>query len=228
MIIGNGMIAKGFEKFKYNNQVVIFASGVSNSGETSKVEFSREEDILKRVLKEEEDKIFIYFGTCSVYDSQSFQGCYVEHKLKMEKIVQSTHSNYLIFRLPQVLGKNNKKQLVGFLFDKLKNDELFSLYDIERNIIDISDIEKIASRILKNKLFINSIVNIANPKNIKVLELVDLLKRVLKIKPRYTIVDKTGSLDICINDIRFIIDELNLFHENYIKERVSRYCERID
>ena len=223
MIIGNGMIAKGFEDFKYNNEVVIFASGVSNSGETSKVEFSREKDILKRALKEEEDKIFIYFGTCSVYDSQSSQGSYVEHKLKMEKIVQSKHSNYLIFRLPQVLGKNNKKQLVGFLFDKLKNDELFSLYDIERNIIDISDIEKIASRILKNKLFINSIVNIANPKNIKVIELVQLIEKSFNFKGRYDVINRPGHLSINIESIEPLIKELGLFPDKYIENCIAKY-----
>jgi len=223
MIIGNGMIAKGFEKFKYNNKVVIFASGVSNSKETSKAEFSREESILRKALKEESDKIFIYFGTCSVYDSQFNQGCYVEHKLKMEKIVQSKHSNYLIFRLPQVIGINNKKQLIGFLFDKLRNNELFSLYDVERNIIDISDIEKIVSSILKNKLFINSIVNIANPKNIKVIELVQLIEKTFNFKGKYNVINKPGHLSINTNSIEPLITELGLFPDKYIENCIEKY-----
>ena len=223
MIIGNGMIAKGFEKFKYNNEVVVFASGVSNSEETSKAEFFREESILRKVLKGEGGKVFIYFGTCSVYDSQFNQRYYVEHKLKMEKIVQSKHSNYLIFRLPQVLGGNNKKQLIGFLFDKLRNSKLFSLYDIERNIIDISDIEKIVSSILKDKLFVNSIVNIANPENIKVIELVRLMEKKFNFKGKYNVISKPSHLSIDIKSIEPLIKKLGLFPDKYIENCIDKY-----
>jgi UDP-2-acetamido-2,6-beta-L-arabino-hexul-4-ose reductase len=228
MIIGNGLLAKAFRDHEVDNKLLIFASGVSNSSETSLKAFEREEGLLVKALKEHYLKKIVYFSTCSIYDSFFDKSAYTNHKINMKNIIQKISRNYIIIRLPQVLGMNNKYQLIGFLCQAIKDKKKFDLFNIERNIIDIEDVKLIADYIIEHNIFKNRIVNIANPKNIKVLELVDLLKRVLKIKPRYTIVDKTGSLDICINDIRFIIDELNLFHENYIKERVSRYCERID
>ena len=45
MIIGQGMLAKRFEKYD-NDNIVIFASGVSNSRETSKIMFEKERKLL--------------------------------------------------------------------------------------------------------------------------------------------------------------------------------------
>jgi hypothetical protein len=52
MIIGNGLIAKSFKKKKnYFKNVIIFASGVSNSKNTNLKEFKREEKLVKKLLK---------------------------------------------------------------------------------------------------------------------------------------------------------------------------------
>ena len=64
MIVGNGLIANLFRENDSEN-VVFFASGVSNSLETDKSAFLREENLLRKTLEENPEKIFIYFSTVS-------------------------------------------------------------------------------------------------------------------------------------------------------------------
>ena len=63
MIVGNGLIANLFKNEDREN-VVFFASGVSNSLETEKSAFLREENLLRKHLTENPEEIFIYFSTC--------------------------------------------------------------------------------------------------------------------------------------------------------------------
>ena len=46
MILGNGLIAKVYKGFNFHKNILIFASGVSNSKEFRKKEFARERDLL--------------------------------------------------------------------------------------------------------------------------------------------------------------------------------------
>ena len=59
MIVGNGLIANLFRENDREN-VVFFASGVSNSLETDKSAFLREENLIRKTIKENPNKIFIY------------------------------------------------------------------------------------------------------------------------------------------------------------------------
>jgi len=69
MIVGNGMIAKKFKKYKDKGNVLIFASGVSNSNETRCTNFSKELKMVKHALKNFNDKQFIYFSSPLCQDS---------------------------------------------------------------------------------------------------------------------------------------------------------------
>ena len=98
MIVGNGLIANLFKNDDIEN-VVFFASGVSNSLETEKSAFLREENLLRKHLTENPEKIFIYFSTCSIYDSSKNGSLYVNHKLKMERLVEELAKKYVILSL---------------------------------------------------------------------------------------------------------------------------------
>jgi nucleoside-diphosphate-sugar epimerase len=106
MIIGSGLIANSFfHAFAKHDEICIYAAGVSNSNCTNAQEFERER---KRVVQALQQTMhvdaFVYFGTCSVYDPEALNTPYVQHKLAMEKLVQS-HPRTLILRLPQVVGE---------------------------------------------------------------------------------------------------------------------------
>ena len=52
MIIGNGLIASAFAGYEYCKNLLIFASGVSNSLETHLEPYERERKLLEKTIKE--------------------------------------------------------------------------------------------------------------------------------------------------------------------------------
>src|SRR5690349_21738851 len=98
MIVGNGLIANLFKNEDREN-VVFFASGVSNSLDGEKSAFLRDENLLRNHLTEEPEEIFIYFSTCSIYDSSKDRSLYVNHKLKMERLVEEVAHKFVILRV---------------------------------------------------------------------------------------------------------------------------------
>lgn len=226
MVVGSGLLASAFAEYTTNEDIVIFASGVSNSKEISREEFDREKLLLNDYLeKYGKNKHFIYFSTCSVYDTYFERSEYSKHKINMEKIIIEKAFSYNIFRLPQVLGNNNKNQLIGFLYESIKMEKSFQLFDIERNIIDIKDVFILVDKILKENIFKNHIINIANPKNIKVLDLVNILENIIDKKAKYSIVKKSGEFKIDVKDIESIISDLGIFEKNYLQNRIKKYYE---
>lgn len=226
MIVGTGLISNAFEEYMNKDDIVIFASGVSNSKETSIGEFLREEQLLNSYLdKYGKTKYFIYFSTCSMFDTYFGRSDYTIHKMNMEEIIISKAVKYNIFRLSQVLGRNNKNQLVGFLYSAISNEKYFDLYNIERNIIDIEDIVLIVKSILKTNILENQIINIANPKNIRVIDLVNIIENITNKKAKYNIVEKKGEFRVNIQPIDLIISELNIFEELYLEKRIRNYYE---
>lgn len=67
MVIGNGMIANRFTNYKDDKEIVIFASGVSNSKNINKENFKKEFLLLEDIIKANPDKVITYFSTCSIY-----------------------------------------------------------------------------------------------------------------------------------------------------------------
>jgi UDP-2-acetamido-2,6-beta-L-arabino-hexul-4-ose reductase len=223
MVVGNGMIAKEFIDYKNQRDVIVFASGVSDSNEINESEFKREEDLLTSTISKYMNKKFIYFSTCSMYDMYFPNNAYTQHKLRMERVISNNSKNYTIFRLSQAIGKNNKSQLLGFLIDKIEKGELFDLYDIERNIIDISDIKKIVDYVIQKNIFNNTIINIANKRNISVLSLVNKLENILNVKAKYRLIKKNGTFKINTENINFLLDELKI-DDLYIETILRKYC----
>ncbi|HEX7869337.1 MAG TPA: NAD-dependent epimerase, partial [Chryseobacterium sp.] len=104
MIIGNGLIANALKSIDTEN-ILFFASGVSNSLENRSSEFDREYNLLKNTIENHPGKIFVYFSTCSIYDSSKNNSHYVLHKLKMEQIIADSCQQYFILRVSNAVGK---------------------------------------------------------------------------------------------------------------------------
>lgn len=223
MIIGNGMLAKEFVYYKGKQDVIIFASGVSNSRENNQAAFDREKKLLLETINNAEAEKIIYFSTCSMYDHYFENNAYTNHKLHMENILLENKKNFIIFRLPQVLGNNNQFQLMGFLYEKIKSKQLFDLYDVERNIIDIVDVRRVVDYILDHNCFNKNIINIANPCNIRVVELVKTIERLHNIRAHYNLIKKTGDFYIDTSDVAEIFSRLGLFSTGYIEDKLRQY-----
>jgi nucleoside-diphosphate-sugar epimerase len=93
--------------------------------ETDKSAFLREENLLRKTIKENPNKIFIYFSTCSIYDSSKNGSSYVNHKLKMEQIVEELANQFLILRVSNAVGKGgNPNLLMNYLVNAFQEEKL--------------------------------------------------------------------------------------------------------
>src|ERR1035437_2149422 len=120
MIVGNGLIATTLAGMDHSNHV-IFASGVSNSNETTHSMFQRETDLL---LAQDRNKTLVYFSTCSITDPTVSETSYVKHKIYIENLIKKEFQNYLIIRLPTLIGKtNNPHTFFNHIKNKVINNE---------------------------------------------------------------------------------------------------------
>jgi nucleoside-diphosphate-sugar epimerase len=224
MVIGSGLLASAFSQdFASNADVKIFASGVSNSRETRKSEFVREEEILKTSLTGEGR--LIYFSTCSIYDPSLKNSPYVAHKLAMEAIVLQAKQN-MVFRLPQAVGHtSNKSTLANYLYQKLMKEEEFDVWiHSSRNLIDVADISKIAKTIIERDEETGSVLNIAAPVSHPIIEIVKTFERVLSLKARYNTIE-AGSDYLIDTEISDKIGQFSgiEFGRDYLGKLLKKY-----
>lgn len=194
MIVGNGLLARSFHGISEAiANATIFASGVSNSQETHAMEFEREGNLLRAHLLKVRS-IFVYFSTCSIADPDRSQTDYIKHKLAMESLVRK-HPRYLIFRLPQVVGKTeNPHTLTNFLARKIRLDETFTVWaTAQRNLIDVEHVAQIIREIIYRNRDFNQIMDLASPESVSMLTLVNLMESILRRTARYQIADKGGE-----------------------------------
>ena len=226
MIIGNGMLAKAFESFhKRTYNYIIFASGVSNSNETSFENFNREKELLLEVLEQYKDKTIVYFSSCSIYDSSLTNSLYVYHKMCMERLVRENSKNYLIARLPQVIGKTYSPTIVNFLFNKIKNRECFSIFGkAHRNFIDVDDVVKVTNYLLKEGLFINSLVNLASTHHTSMYELILYLEKISNQRAFYNVENKGSRYFIDVSILQDVYQKLGIkFDKDYVEKVINKY-----
>lgn len=227
-IIGSGMIAKSLENQPHGSTpVCFFASGVSNSTCTDVNEYLREKDLLEKTLQEvDQDLVFVYFSTCSVYDNkQRAISMYIQHKLDMERIVSSKRS-HIIFRLPQVAGfSKNRFTLLNYIRNCIINESKLTIQTNSiRNIIDVEDVAAISYKALQNTDNIGKIINIANPTSISVEDLVTAMENILG---KFAIRERVQSGSNYMIDTSFvqgIAPSLHIsFDKSYIERTLKKY-----
>ncbi len=227
LILGNGLLAKACVSFfKYDEEIIIFASGVSNSKEKKLEEFSRERSMLINALSK--NKFIVYFSTCSIEDPELNDTPYVKHKVAMEAEVRRA-KNYLIFRLPQVVGHTkNPNTLTNYLYGKIVSGSFFHVWGkAKRNLIDVDDVAKIAYFILKNKGVMNETLNIVSPVSFFIVDLVNIFESILNKKANYEVLDIGGNYSInnCI-EIHDAMDAGVIFNDLYAEKILRKYYEK--
>ena len=227
MIIGSGLLAQAFSRaLKHHDSICVYAAGVSNSACTDLREFQRERDRLTKALEEKfYSEVFVYFGTCSVEDSNVLITPYVQHKIAMEKIVQ-LHSNYLILRLPQVAGRTpNPHTLLNYLYNRISRSERFSLWaDARRNIIDVEDVVSIAKNLISEKSVYGQSFNVANINSYSLMHIVEQMSLVIKKPAFYDVMHNGSSYDINVNSIFKYINKAGIdFGDNYLHKTLKKY-----
>lgn len=224
MIIGSGLIASLFSDSD-SNDIVFFASGVSNSSETNPQQFLREENLIRETILQNKDKLFLYFSTCSIYDSSKKNSLYVLHKHKMEEIIMQEMKSYLILRVSNAVGSGgNPNLLINYLVRSLKKGEKITIHKkATRNLIDVEDIKKITQSLIENKIR-NSIINIAYPTNYNIKNLVDIIETYFNKKTDHTLENTGSGYGISIPETENYFVENNLLDkEKYIINILKKY-----
>lgn len=106
MIIGNGDIANVLQD---KENLLFFASGVSNSSCTDEKEYQREIDLL---LEQPRASHIVYFSSLGVLDGNSR---YYRHKRDMEVMVKTNFPKNTIVRLGNISWGDNPHTLINYL-----------------------------------------------------------------------------------------------------------------
>lgn len=226
MVVGNGMMAQRFLAFENDENLLIFASGVSNSKETNLENFQRENKKLFEATSYCATKKIVYFSTCSVYDPTEKDSLYVKHKLKCEQIIKENCANYLICRVSNVVGKtDNPNTIISYLVSKIISGKPFQLWKKSvRNIIDIDDVYSLVSRKIQNVKGAETCL-IANPFQYQVTEIVYKIEEILGKKAIFELIDKGSNFEIPINieDKLILEKEIDFTIEPYLNKILNKY-----
>lgn len=123
MIVGSGDIASVLPK---RSDLLFFASGVSNSGETQEAAYQREKDVL---YAQPLSSHLVYFSSLGVFTADSR---YFDHKREMEFLVKEMFLVYTIVRIGNIDWGNNPHTLINYL----RANPVAEIQDAWRYIID--------------------------------------------------------------------------------------------
>jgi len=210
MVIGNGLIANAFKKFSEDNSIVIFASGVSDSLQTSPGEFQREKELLLKYISK--DWKLVYFSTCSIVDESLSNTQYIQHKKEIENLIGEKQDSYIVFRLPIIVGQSrNTHTLTNFFYNNISANQTFQTHANScRYLLDIEDATNIISLILSKNYFNNEIINVTLNNRIKVTRLVEIFEKVLNIQACFDLVEKGTCYKVDNSRIEKVLNELNI------------------
>ena len=226
MVIGNGMVAKTFESYKTNDRFLIFASGVSNSKNINPEAYERELNLLQRSIDENQEKVLVYFSTCSVYDPGEEASRYVLHKKQIEQLIQKRQKQFYIFRVSNLVGlSGNRNTILNFYIYHILNGINFDLWtNATRNLIDVDDMYKIADEILKKDAVQNQVINIANTENYTTGEIITAIENLWNTRANYIPIPKGHPFTIDLSATRPIMKELGVhFGKDYLTNLLRKY-----
>ena len=222
MIIGRGLIASQFTDVDHND-VVIFASGVSNSSETRIEEFFREQNLVEQTLINNPEQLFVYFSTCSIYDSSKYNSPYVLHKLHIEELIKQRAKHYLILRVSNAVGKGgNPNLLMNYLSRQIINKQELNIHQhATRNLSDVEDVKNNTLNYIKSKDW-NKIVNVAYLENYNIPEIIEALELKYKTNTKKVIENKGEHYSVDIHELNYKFELssknkylFNLIHKYY-------------
>lgn len=126
MILGDGDIASVLPD---RDDLLFFASGVSNSQETNEDEYKRELDLL---CEQPRDAHLVYFSSLAVFYGSSR---YVAHKRWMEVTVQQEFPKHTIVRIGNIDWGNNPYTLINYFRQQIKDRKRLEVEDAYRYVV---------------------------------------------------------------------------------------------
>lgn len=226
MVVGNGLLARAFSKYNSNDDIVIFASGVSNSKTTDENQFEKEIILLLNAISKYPNAKFIYFSSLGVYDPSIKDTDYIKHKLLIESLIANSKRNYLIFRVSNAVGKsNNPFTILNYIVNAVKFDKEITIWSkAERNLIDIEDIVNVVDNCIDREN--NSILNLAWKENIKVVDLLKSIELFYHKKAKVNYIEKGASFTIDTGASTKYLNALSSYNystNEYVQLLLNRY-----
>lgn len=222
------MLAQAFQMKDIPPDCCIFASGVSNSREYRIPQFERETQLLCSIIDMYPFKKVIYFSSIFAAQAEFKDIPYYQHKKNMEALVQEKTSNYLIVRLPQIVGNTYNTTIVNYFVNCILNDASFFVQkEATRNLIDCEDVAVIVLKYIHYCRKQKDIINIFGPETITVPDLIHVLENHLSKKAKYEY--KNGGEKIKISqleqfDVNNMLKKIDFnFKERYISHIISKY-----
>ena len=223
------MVAGALKEISGWDNDILFSSGVSNSAEQKKENFQKEIDLVNLHL----EKLiypasFVYFSTTSIFDPFKRGNSYINHKLKIEDLIKTSNLNYLIVRLPNLVGfSSNPNTLTNFFADSVRLERKIQLnQNAIRHLIDADDLPSILNDIKnyfgKNKLT----VNVETDRPLSAQQILLLIEEVLKKKAYIQPLNeeaklKVNEIDINISATNYIWKTMDDYHKNLMKKYYS-------
>lgn len=222
MVIGKGLIASVFGDVD-SDQVVFFASGVSNSLETDLNQFKREENLVLETLDKYPDQVFVYYSTCSIYDSSKYNSPYVLHKLHIEELIKEKAKQFLILRISNAVGKGgNPNLLMNYLYRMIKNRQPISIHqNAKRNLIDVNDVKILTLKFLQNPDKYNKIYNLAFKDNFSTTEIISSFEAILNVNTEKNFFNTGESYSIDVDELDDYFDKTN--KTDYLNNLIINY-----
>ena len=230
MVIGKGVIASRFIDYSLQSKYLIFAGSVNDSAIPDEKTILDEENAVTDALTNNLNHIFVYFSSCSILDKSVNDTPYVQHKVRMEKVIQESAEEFIIIRLPQVMGLNDvKSSLISYLVDVISNHKSFELWpNAYKNLIDIDDVHEIVGELLRKDICLNKIINVASTQQTPILKIVRAIEDFIGSEANYELVDKGVNYDLDVSEIKPILNDLNIdFGEMYIRNSLIKYFRHL-
>lgn len=226
MIIGNGLLANIFKSSQLNNDdnVIVFASGVSSSKENQEEQFLREKNLLITTIKNHPNSKLIYFSSIL---SEINTNPYYTHKLNMERFIQENCLSYVVYKLPQIVGfSGNKENLLNHLITKIQNNEKITIYnEVKRSLVDIEDVAKIV--INTYDMVNNKILYFSHIEKLFVKEICEIisfeLKKELSLEFKDVEDDSNNWNYLNSKEIQDVLTNLNIQQDEYTHNLIKKY-----
>jgi nucleoside-diphosphate-sugar epimerase len=225
MVIGNGLIGQLFSTYQSNPEVVIFASGVSDSKSEDKTGFQREVQLVEQTLSSNPHSLFVYFSTCSIYDPSLQQKPYLKHKLNIEQMIAESGNRYMIFRVSNVAGRGgNPGTIFQYLVRAVREGPAFDLWmHACRNLIDADDVFALVDYLIVHGEP-DSITNIANPVSFHLPEMVATMENYFGKKASFRKVEAGDFFQIETPVVDKIATLAGVdFDGDYLRRLLSKY-----
>lgn len=219
MITGTGLLAGSLKPID-RNDCVFFCSGVSNSAETDLHAFQREIDLLNR---QDRSKKLVYFSTVSVFNPSKSNSPYIRHKLEIEDQVRASFPDYLILRLPNMVGSSgNPANLFPFLHKAILEHRLVTIHqNAKRHLLSADRLPQIVNLLLEKNAF--GVLNVSYGKPPLVKDVYLLMCQLLNREPHYISGEPEPDFEVDNADFLNLIRHSQVMSGYSWQEEVKKY-----